>query len=76
MDKEYLESFGIAPEVAEVILEEHQKVVVQQIAVLLVANIQYHLGIYNVDHLIYREEKRIIKNQNLKKFWEKIYLKV
>ena len=29
MDKEYLESFGIAPEVAEVILEEHQKVVAE-----------------------------------------------
>ena len=30
MDKEYLESFGIAPEVAEAILEAHQKVVAQQ----------------------------------------------
>ena len=30
MDKEYLESFGIAPEVAEVILEEHQKAMAEQ----------------------------------------------
>ena len=29
MDKEYLESFGIAPEVAAVIMEEHQKVVAE-----------------------------------------------